>query len=202
MLIIECEQRSDQWFAERLGKPSASRFHEILTPGGQVSDQRKKYMYKLAAQTISGRNAEEYQSAAMQTGTEREEESRMFYEMLYGVEVKQVGLIFPDDKKQYLCSPDGIMPEIRRGLELKNVEPHTQIETLVRGVMPTKHIPQVQGSMLVTGFESWHFMSFSPGLPPLIIEVQRDSSYIAALAGELECFNNELAMLVERIRGK
>ena len=43
MLEICCEQKSDQWWAERLGKPSASNFDKILSPTGKATTQREGY---------------------------------------------------------------------------------------------------------------------------------------------------------------
>lgn len=198
MLIIECEQRSPQWFQERLGKPSSSRFGEILTSTGEISKQRKGYLYDLAAQIISGQSPETYTSAAMEEGIRREEESRTLYEMIYGVEVKQVGMIFPDDDKKYLCSPDGLRAD-NIGLELKNVLPKTQVEYLLSKKLPSVYVPQVQGSMLVTGFKQWHFMSYCPALPPLILEIERDEKWIEKCESELKSFNEELSDMVKRL---
>ena len=198
MLIIECEQRSPQWFQERLGKPSSSRFGEILTSTGEISKQRKGYLYDLAAQIISGQSPETYISAAMEEGIRREEESRTLYEMIYGVEVKQVGMIFPDDDKKYLCSPDGLRAD-NIGLELKNVLPKTQVEYLLSKKLPSVYVPQVQGSMLVTGFKQWHFMSYCPALPPLILEIERDEKWIEKCDKELKAFNQELEEMVKRL---
>lgn len=198
MLIIECEQRSPQWFQERLGKPSSSRFGEILTSTGEISKQRKGYLYDLAAQIISGQSPETYISSAMEEGIRREEESRTLYEMIYGVEVKQVGMIFPDDDKKYLCSPDGLRAD-NIGLELKNVLPKTQVEYLLSKKLPSVYVPQVQGSMLVTGFKQWHFMSYCPALPPLILEIERDEKWIEKCESELKSFNEELSDMVKRL---
>jgi hypothetical protein len=198
MLIIECEQRSPQWFQERLGKPSSSRFGEILTSTGEISKQRKGYLYDLAAQIISGQSPETYISSAMEEGIRREEESRTLYEMIYGVEVKQVGMIFPDDDKKYLCSPDGLRAD-NIGLELKNVLPKTQVEYLLSKKLPSVYVPQVQGSMLVTGFKQWHFMSYCPALPPLILEIERDEKWIEKCEKELKSFNQELSEMVTRL---
>jgi exodeoxyribonuclease (lambda-induced) len=156
-------------------------------------------MYDLAAQIVSGQSPETYTSAAMEEGIRREEESRKLYEMIYGVEVRQVGMIFPDEKKKYLCSPDGLRTD-EIGLELKNVLPKTQVEYLLSKKLPSIYIPQVQGSMLVTGFKQWHFMSYCPSLPPLILEIDRDEKWIEKCEKELTQFNEELLSTVEKLK--
>jgi hypothetical protein len=155
-------------------------------------------MYDLAAQIISGQSPETYTSAAMEEGIRREAESRELYELIYGVEIQQVGMIFPDDKKKYLCSPDGLRSD-NIGLELKNVLPKTQVEYLLSKKLPSIYKPQVQGSMLVTGFKQWHFMSYCPSLPPLILEIDRDEKWIEKCEIELKDFNLELAEMVRRL---
>jgi len=198
MIIVDCDQRSDQWYKERLGKPSSSRFDEILTSTGLVSKSRQGYMYELAAQRISGLSPENYTSAAMEEGIQREEESRQLYSMIHDVEVRQVGMIFPDEQKLFLCSPDGIRND-DIGLELKNVLPKTQVEYLLAKKLPVKYFCQIQGSLLVTGFDRWDFLSYSPGLPPFIIECHRDEEWISKCEKELNAFNDELSELVKKI---
>ena len=200
MLIVDCEQRGEQWFNERLGKPSASNFKKILSPTGKKSEQRTKYMYELVDNLITGKTREKYQSAAMKEGSDREEESRTLYELMYGVSVLQVGLVYPDERKQYLCSPDGLILEHEKGLEMKNVDPEMQIETLLANKMPTIHIPQVQGSMFITGYKTWDFLSYCPGYKPFIVEIKRDDDYITKLEAELNSFNEELLQIVERLK--
>jgi hypothetical protein len=200
MLMLEnIVQNTPEWKAEKLGKPSASRFNEILTATGAVSKQRDGYMYDLAAQVISGIYPEGFTSPAMEEGVRREEESRKLYEMIRGVTVKQVGIIYKDENRKYLCSPDGIVDD-ERGLELKNVLPRTQIKYLLSGQFPGDYHGQVQGSLFITGFKRWDFLSYSPGLPPFIIECRRDEKFISALAYELDAFTNELQAMIKRLQ--
>jgi hypothetical protein len=74
------------------------------------------------------------------------------------------------------------------------------VEYLDKGKLPTTYIQQVQGSMLVTGRAWWDFMSYYPGLPPLIIRVERDDKLIATLEAALEGFCVQLDELTERLK--
>jgi hypothetical protein len=47
---------------------------------------------------------------------------------------------------------------------------------------------QVQGSMLVTGWDSWTFLSYHRQFPPLVVDVPRDEEIIAALREGLDAF--------------
>jgi len=199
MIIIECDQRSEQWFSEKAGVPGSSSFDKIATTKGEPSKQRTGYMHQLAAEAITGRIEQGYTNAFMEEGTAREDESRGLYELIKGVTVEQVGFIYPDEEKKYGCSPDGLINR-ERGLEMKNPLPKTQVAYLLKNELPTDYFQQVQGSLFITGFERWDFMSYSPGLPPLIIPVYRDEPFIKKLKEELDRFCFELAGVIKKLK--
>lgn len=198
MLIIKVEQNSEQWWAEKLGKPSASRVKMIIKNDGTKSDQRKGYLYELAGEIITGKREEGYKNSNMEMGNEREAEARALYEMIHEVKVRQVGVVYKDEAKQFLCSPDGLIDDY--GLELKNVIPKTQVKRLIDNRLPSEYFGQIQFSLYVTGFKFWDFMSYCPAMKPLIIRVKRDEKYIGVLGIELEKFCNELKEIVEKIK--
>ncbi len=205
IIIDDIEQQSPEWFALKAGIPGASSFNKIVTSTGAPSKQRQDYLYQLAGEAITGKCEPTYQSAAMAMGNEREAESRVLYELIHGVDVKQVGFIF-NGSKMYGCSPDGIITFIPTigvswGLELKNVIPKTQVKYLLAGKLPTDYFQQVQGGLLVTGFDRWDFFSYCPGMDPLIIQVERDEKFISKLETELEAFCFELAGLIKKLKG-
>ena len=86
------------------------------------------------------------------------------------------------------------------GLEIKVAIPAVQIERLQKARLPPEYVAQVQGSMLVTGRPTWHFVSYCPKLPPLILTIERDSAYLTALAAAIDTFNTELDALVDEVR--
>jgi hypothetical protein len=205
MIILDMPQLSDEWFAARAGNPGASNFKKIVTSKGEPSKQATDYLYELAAEAIKKVNHPSYKSDYMQEGSDREGESRGVYEMIKDVVVKEVGIVFPDEQKKYHCSPDGIIEcSVPKpyGLEMKNPLPKTQVKYLLSGKLPTEYIPQVQGSMLVTGYDRWDFMSYSPGLPPLIIKVERDDKFINKLEKELDKFCYALAATIQELKAK
>jgi len=196
-IIDTIDQLSEEWFEKRAGMPTASCFDQILTPTGRSSAQAKKYMYQLAGERITRTKTETYQSWAMQEGIEKEKRAILLFEMQMDVEVKKVALCM-DDSERIGCSPDGLLDH--SGLEVKSPLLHTHVEYRLSGKLPTIYIPQVQGSMLVTGYSHWYFMSYYPGLSPLIIDVPRDDEYCAALKVELDLFCQELDKITEKLR--
>ena len=66
IIIDNIQQGSDDWFKEKLGKPSASNASKILTNNGTPSTQRTSYLYELVAERITGKREENYKNR--QTG--------------------------------------------------------------------------------------------------------------------------------------
>ena len=54
MRVHRIEQGTPEWKKVRLGIPTASWFHTIITPLGKPTDnrERKKYLYRLVAERI------------------------------------------------------------------------------------------------------------------------------------------------------
>lgn len=194
--IINCEQGTPEWFAARVGIPTASRFSDILAKG--EGKTRGRYLRDLAAEIIRGTPEEEtYTNTHMERGKAQEDEARRLYAFMADADPVQVGFI-RDGRKG--CSPDSLIGD-DGGLEIKTALGHIQIERLQRGTLPSEHVAQVQGSLWVTSRKWWDFVSYSPGLPPLISRVERDEPYIATLAKAVDAFNEELDALVASVRG-
>ncbi|WP_245448695.1 lambda exonuclease family protein [Bradyrhizobium ottawaense] len=196
--IIDCEQGTPEWFAARLGIPTASEFSTVLAKGkdGGKSLTRKTYMLKLAGEILTGEPMEAYSNQHMERGKEQEAEAREAYELMKDIDCQRVGFIRNGDKG---CSPDSLIGE-DGGLEIKTALPHIQVERLLKGDLPAEHRAQVQGSMWVAERQWWDFVSYCPRLPLLIVRVPRDDGYIATLAGAVKEFNAELANVVDAIR--
>ena len=180
MQILDCEQGSAEWFRGRLGIPTASGFDKIISSTGKASTQANGYMHKLLAEWLTGKSEDGYTNDSMERGKELEAAAREFYAFTHDVEVQQVGLVYRDENKLVACSPDGLTEPA--GLEIKCPLAHTHVSYLLANKVPSKYIPQIQGSMWVTGRQYWDFMSHHPDMHPLIIRVARDEKYINTLA--------------------
>ena len=196
MKIIECEQRSVEWFECRRGVPTASDFDKIVTSEGKPSKQRTKYMYELAGQKLGGLMEEGYTSAAMQRGILLEEEARL----MYSTNIKTVitcGFCLTD--YGWGCSPDGLVDD--DGLiEIKCPSLAVHVEYLLKRECPTDYWQQVQGQLLVTGRNYNDFVSYYPGVRPLIVRVKRNEEFIKLLSKELTQFICELDELVNKLK--
>lgn len=198
--IIDCEQNSAEWFAARAGIPTASEFSTVMAKGkdGGASITRRKYLYRLAGEILTGEPAPEgYTNDFMARGHDLEDEARKLYAFMHDVEPIRVGFLRNGRKG---CSPDSLIGATS-GLEIKVAIPAVQIERLQRGELPPEHKAQVHGSMWVAERDTWGFVSYCPKLRPMILTVERDDAYIAQIEKAVEAFTEELDAVVASIRG-
>jgi hypothetical protein len=66
------EQRTEEWFTQRLGKVTASRVADVIakTKTG-YSASRENYMAQLVVERLTQTKAESYINTAMQWGTDQ-----------------------------------------------------------------------------------------------------------------------------------
>ena len=197
MRIVNCEQGTDEWFAARLGIPTASTFKDIITSTGKKASAFDRRMNTLAAERLMGKPPENFTSEWMQRGTELEPQARSFYEFETGMEVDEVGICLLDDGSAG-ASPDGLMGT--RGLEIKCPAPHTHVSYLAKRKVPTEYVPQVQGCMWICERDHWDFLSFHPDMPPLLITVDRDQEFIEKLASLVSELNERVEQTINFIQ--
>jgi putative phage-type endonuclease len=198
MLTLQIDQQTEEWFNARLGIPTASGFDKLVTSKGEPSKQSQKYLWKLAGERVSGRSEETFQNGAMMRGVELEAEAREFYELTHDVTVDRVGLVYPDEDKKFACSPDGLVGE-DGCLEIKCPSVSTHVGYLLDNRLPVEYVQQVQGTLLITGRDWLDFLSYYPGLKPLLVRVTRDEAFIGKLKESLALFCNELEEVVQKI---
>ena len=179
------EQRTDEWFAARLGKVTASRVADVIaTTKTGYSASRANYMAQLVVERMTGKQTESFTNAAMEWGTNTEPLARAAYEAEKGLLVDETGLVDHPSIPMSGASPDGLVGE-DGGIEIKSPEPWTHMQTIIEGKMPAKHVAQTQGFLFVTGRQWVDFVSYCPLYPAqhqIFIERQyRDEKYIAAL---------------------
>lgn len=199
MIVLDVEQGTQEWQTARCGLPTASNFDKIVTTTGTPSKQALKYLYQLAAERVTGRPEEAYQNGAMLRGIEMEAEAADLYELITDNAAEKVGICYKNEDRLFSCSPDRLIGKDGL-LEIKCPQSHTHVEYLLENAMPMDYFQQVQGQLFVTVRKWVDFMSYYPGLKPLIIRVQRDEKFIGLLEAELVKFCEELEKVVEKIR--
>ncbi|HDR0739527.1 YqaJ viral recombinase family protein [Pasteurella multocida] len=161
LITLDCKQGTEEWLVARLGIPTATGIKNIVTPNGQKSSGWVSYLAELVAESIEG-VTEGFKSQHMERGNELEPLARMAYEFATGNEVTQVGGVYLNDKKELMISPDGLIPNRQKGLEIKCPKMKTHIKYILEGGVPSEYVIQVQVAMWVTGYDSWDFVSYCP----------------------------------------
>ena len=190
------EQGTDEWFAIRIGKVTASRVADLLakTKSG-YSASRDNYMAQLVCERLTGQKGESFTNSAMQHGTDTEPLARLAYEVSQNVLVDQVGFVPHPSIKMAGASPDGLVGD-NGLLEIKCPNTATHIETLLSETVPTKYFTQMQFQMACTEREWCDFVSFDNRLPAelqlFVKRVPRDSMYIRLMEDEIVQFIAEL----------
>lgn len=199
MIVHDCQQNSLEWLALHVGVPTASNLDALLTPEFELrkGEMPKTLVYKKAAEAWRKEPLIELNDFSVEQGTIVEEEARPFYALETGQDVRQVGFITTDDGLCG-CSPDGLIGE-DNGLEIKCPSAHWHVKYLIEGVLPKEYRCQVYGSMFVTGYPRWTFMSYRRKFPPLILEISRDQEIMAKIDRAVKAFHASMANAKKRL---
>lgn len=208
MKIINCIQRSPEWFLARGGKPTASRIADIITPTGKAKAAAswRRYMLDLVNERLTRQIKRGYKSLAMMRGIELEPMARAWYRETTGNAVQEFGIIL-DDSGRWGCSPDGVcdcpVPGKPWGLEIKCPEAPAFLEVMTSNELPPAHYIQCQFSLWVTGWDRWDYLCWTDarGMRPVQIRVEPDARLFAGFAEVLPQFCDELDELEARLRG-
>jgi putative phage-type endonuclease len=197
-------QGSDEWFAARLGRVTASRIGDVLakTKSGWGAS-RYSYMGELIAERLTGRPNESFTTTAMQWGKDNEAKARAAYEFKHDKVVTEVGFIeHPRFEGLAGASPDGLVED---GLiEIKAPSTITHLDTITSGNIPTRYQLQMQWQMECTGRGWCDFISFDPRLPENLQLFVKRVEIGELIEPEIRRFTDEMRMkllVLESYRG-
>ncbi|MWQ62599.1 YqaJ viral recombinase family protein [Glaesserella parasuis] len=195
LITLNCEQGTEEWLTARLGIPTATGVSNIVTPSGKKSSAWTSYLAELVAESIEGLT-EGFKSSDMLRGNQLEEQARMAYEFATGNDVVQVGGVYRNADKDMMISPDGLIPTLRKGLEIKCPKMKTHIKYIIEGVVPSEYIIQVQVALWVTGYDSWDFVSYCP-------EYQKQTLFIHTAERDpvlMKAFDKYIPQFIETLK--
>jgi len=193
ILHRDVAQYSEEYDRLKLGIPTSSNFHKIITPQGKPSKQWREYACVLIAERLLQRRIEFYNSPAMERGLIVEAEAVDWYEFDQDVTVQRVGFI-TDDNRTVGCSPDRLVGD--EGLLL----PQTQVGYWLSGEVNERFRPQLQGQLYVSQRSRVDLLCWHDVLPKIVMRVERDENFIRAFARELQIFNFFIERVMEKIR--
>ena len=195
LITLDCEQGSEEWLAARLGIPTATGFENIVTATGKKSASYIKYMAELIEESILG-GGDTFKSGFMERGIQLDPQARAAYEFLTGNVVIPVGCVYLNEDREVMVSPDGLIPELKKGLEIKCPKMSTHIRYLLEGGLPSEYVIQVQANLWVTGYETWDFVSYCP-------EYQKQTLYLFTAARDeklMKAFDEHIPQFVKTLK--
>jgi putative phage-type endonuclease len=203
------EQGTEAWFADRLGKVTASRLADVLakTKTG-YSASRNNYMTQLVLETITQSRAESYTNLAMAWGTEQEPFARAAYEAKTGQMVEEVGFLPHPTISLAGASPDGLVGDDGM-VEIKCPSTSTALEcwlTQSQGGNPVdgKYFAQMQWQMRCADRSWCDYVVFDPRMPAkaqlFVTRVERDEEWLKNAEEEVTKFLVEMQAKVETLK--
>jgi len=191
-------QGTDAWLEARRGILTASEMKLALTPTLKIADNEKTraHVYELAAQRVTGHVEPSFQGFDMVRGQEEEQDALSLYSEQCAP-VEYCGFI-TNDKWGFTLgySPDGLVGE--PGLaECKSRNQKLQMQTIVE-YLPNDTIPedfrlQCQTGLLVSEREWLDFISYSNGMPMVVVRVYPDAEMQQAIVDAASAFEEKIA---------
>jgi hypothetical protein len=187
MIWHDVKQDSTEWLFLRAGRPTASEFKKILTPGGKLSTSSDGYMsVKLYEWMVGVPFLDREPTKWMSRGTELEPQAIANYTLQTGNEVIPGGFYMTDDSLVG-ASPDGNVGDSAL-LECKCMTPPGHVLHMILGFDDREYRPQTQGQLYVAERDYGDLISHCPELPPVIVRKGRDEAYIGLLKDALNQF--------------
>ena len=200
------EQRTEEWFAERLGKLTASRMAAAMSyvKSGDSSAARKDAILELALERITKTNqgSDLSRVSAVQWGVEQEPFAKEAISIELGLLGDDVGFVLHPTIPMLGASPDWVM-EDGRPVEIKCPTPKTHFLYLKENQVPKDYLPQMALQCLCLGVESGTFASFDPRFPEhlrlFVCEFKPKKEYLKLVESEAIQFLKEVDEVVKQM---
>lgn len=203
--ILNCDQRSTEWRAARLGRVTGSCAHDLLTTVKQgESAARRNLRVRLVLERLTGASQEsDFVSADMAHGIDTEAEARMAYEALSGNFVTTVGFLQHHDLMAG-CSPDAVIGDFDGLLSIKCPKSATHLDFLKSGHIPLDYAHQNLHELWLSRAPWIDFLSFDPRFPKALrtklVRVEARTLDLAGYDTKVRAFLAEVEAEVAALR--
>lgn len=196
------EQRTDEWFAERLGIVTASKFDTIMANFGKAfGNPAHEHAMRLALERVTGQQMQDgITTQYMAQGIENEHIARELYCEQHNQIVKEVGF----RHNGYIGgSADGLL-ELENGIiEIKCVKFTTHFNRMISGGYNTAYRWQIAGYMMIYDRDFCDFVQYCADFPEdkcmYVHRVHRDKEDELKLITRLEEFERLVSTYVEML---
>lgn len=168
--VIDCEQRSDEWYAARAGRFTGSVAYDAMHTirSGAFGAGRKHLRMKLALERVIGRPQESaFTSEAMQHGIDTEPMALARYEAESGLILQRPGFLQHTEVLAGCSLDAAVMSAGRIGgiVEGKAPESATHFEYLRTRLIPEEYRWQCLHNTWISGAQWCDFVSYDPRFP-------------------------------------
>lgn len=195
------DQGSIEWVKKRLGMPTTSEFHKIVTPTGKLSGQAYQYAIRMARETLRREPSQDLDGLEhIERGKEMEPVAVKHFEFVNGITTEVVGFVTNENSGATFimgCSPDRLLG-VNAVLEVKAPTDHVHMEYMLDGA-PEKYRPQRQGQLLVCERSESHFFSYNQFFPPVHKIELRDEAFISLLRRSVSEFCSMRDEIIQKI---
>jgi putative phage-type endonuclease len=196
-------QGTEEWFAARAGKVTASRIADVLaTIKSGESAARRNYRTQLVCERLTGKIEETFSNSHMERGIALEPYAREAYELQTGSIVEQVGFIDHPIIPMSGASPDGLVG-YDGSIEIKCPTPANHIEYLLGKEPPSKYKPQMTWQMLCAERQWVDFVSYCPEMPAhlqlFVVRFVPEAEYSVTVSQEVIKFLAEVDETIAKL---
>jgi len=199
------DQGTPEWRRVRLGIPTASNFHRIITPVKLgLSAESVTYRNELICERLLRDWIENKADRVkwVERGKLEEPHAAQQFAWTYDMELEPIGFITDTKNNPTMgCSPDRLVVGRNEAVEIKCPEAPTHMGYLLDGV-GKDYRAQVQGIMMIGEFDRMHFYSWHQRMPPVKHTVERDTLFLEAFRPILATFIADLDEKTEIARSK
>lgn len=205
--ICTAEQRSEAWYAARMGRVTGSNADCVTAQGKKANEEavtRRDYRVRLAIERIIGKSQEDdFMSFDMRRGIELEPEAILAYEAFTGNVVRRTGFLTLSD--QWVgCSLDFDVDDFDGIGELKCPKAAIHIGYIKARRVPPGYVKQITHNLLVSDAKWVDFVSYNNEVPEhlqtFVQRAYRNEFDIAAYEKELSKFQAEVNLTVKEIK--
>ena len=191
-VVIDAEQRSDEWHRARLGRLTGSVAKDMLAKlaTGKPAAGRENLCIRLVLERLTGKPQESgYQSPAMATGVDREADAFAAYEALTGTLVDRTGFL-SHTTLMAGASLDGHLGDFEKLLSIKCRQPKAHWAFLRTGKVPGDALVQMRHELWLTGASEHDYFSWNPDF-----EADKQSGVLTVKAKDLDLPGYEAEVL-------
>jgi len=164
-------QRTDEWYAKRTGRFTASQISNLLMKPTTAGYQN--YIAQIVAERLTGLSAgSDYVNEAMQNGIDLEPRARTLYEIQTGNTVDEIDFMVHPDIPNFGASPDGVVGDGLIEIKCRNLSNH--IKVILGDKVDRTAMIQMQSQMMCAGLGWCDYVHFNPQMPAdLQLHIQR-----------------------------